>query len=101
MEIIKDSAGNPLPWLEPGFCDLFYEKTGKLVWGGYISGKWQGYVSETDFYLKDNCLGAEILHASRIARTPMPTADAVADFPYTEEEIDALYQKAKDWMSNQ
>jgi len=89
-EIVKDASGNPVPWVEPQVCSLFHEKVpGHVKWGSYIRG-----------FAKDNGFGDKILFASRQARTPQPTPEEVQPFPFTEEEIDRLYETAKTWINN-
>jgi len=86
-EIVKDAAGNPVAWLEPGICPLFHEKVpGHIKYGSYVRG-----------VAKDNGFGDKILFASRQARTPQPTPEEVLSFPFTEEEIDRLYETVKAW----
>lgn len=87
-EIVKDNSGNPVAWAEPNICSLFHEKVPSHVkYGGYIRGS-----------AKDNGFGEKILSASRQARIPQPTPEDVQPFPFTEEEIDRLYEAAKEWM---
>jgi hypothetical protein len=88
-EIVLDDQGKPIPLPEPQICELFHEKVPSHVqWGTYISGR-----------AEDNGFGAKILAASRQARTPQPTQEAVQPFPFTEEEIDRLYESAKNWIA--
>ena len=90
LEVVLDDAGKPIPLKEPRICPLFHEKVpGHVKYGTYFLG-----------YAKDNGFGEKILFASRQARTPQPTPEAVAPFPFTEEEIDALYETAKEWMGS-
>lgn len=84
-EIVKDAAGNPVPWPEPQICSLFHTKAPKHVSGGY-------YIKGKTF---DNGLGERILEASRQARTPMATPEEVEPFPFTEKEIDQIYEQLK------
>lgn len=90
-EIVKDENSNPVIQKEPEICSLFHEKipAKQLSWGGYLAAR-----------TKDNGFGLTILYASRLARTPQPTADAVKPIEFTEEEIDRLYQIAQDWMKS-
>ena len=82
--------GAPVPLPEPQICKLFHEKVQKYVrYGCYFPGR-----------AKDNGFGDKIIHASRQARTPQPTPEAVAEFLLTEEEINVLYEHAKGWMEN-
>jgi len=90
-EIVKDASGKPVPWPEPEVCPLFHttspgytESYGSIVWGR----------------AKDNGYGQEIIEASRQARTPQPTPEDVKPFPFTEEEIDGLYETAKEWLES-
>lgn len=89
-EIVKDALGNPVFHSEPQVCPLFHETVpGHMKYGGYIRAA-----------ALDNGFGDKILFASRQARTPQPTPADVLSFPFTEEEIDALYETAKSWMDN-
>jgi hypothetical protein len=87
-EAVLDAAGKPVPMTEPQVCPLFHTKVPSRVQNGYY------YLGRAD----DNGYGEKILAASRQARTPQPTPEAVLPFPFTEEEIDRLYETAKDWM---
>ena len=90
MEVVKDEAGNPVLWKEPQVCPLFH-----VTIPGTTS-KW----SRTDGRAEDNGFGDKILFASRQARIPQPTPADVLPFPFTEQEIDSLYETAKEWMDN-
>lgn len=90
MEVVKDQAGNPVPWKEPQVCPLFHVTIPSAI------SKW----SRTDGRAEDNGFGEKILFASRQARIPQPTPKDVLPFPFTEEEIDRLYETAKEWNEN-
>lgn len=89
-EVKKDAAGEPVKWLEPSVCPLFHKVIPSYsnTWGK-VSG----------FY-DDNGLGQRIIDASRLARTPVSKPELVENCPFTEEEIDDLYNSAKFWLEN-
>ena len=89
-EIVCDVQGKPIPMPEPQVCPLFHEKVPSHVkWGSYVRG-----------VAKDNGFGDKILYASRLARKPQPTPQEVPPIPFTEEEIDRLYETAKNWLES-
>lgn len=90
-EVVLDAQGKPVEWKEPQVCDLFHDKIPSSVdrWGGKIGGR-----------AEDNGFGAKILAASRQARTPQPTPEAVTPLLFSDEEIERLYNVAKDWLES-
>lgn len=80
--------GIPIPWVEPQVCPLFFEK---------IPGYTTKYGWKILGQIKNNGLGDNVILASRQARMPKLKPEEVGLFPYTEEEIDKLYQAVKDW----
>lgn len=90
-EIVLDGTGKPLPWREPDICDLFHEKVPSKVeaWGNRVVG-----------YAKDTGLGPKIILAARQARTPKPTKEEVKNLSFSDEEIDRLYNQAKEWLES-
>lgn len=90
-EVVLDAQGQPVPWKEPEICTLFHDKIPSSVdrWGGKIGGR-----------AEDNGFGADILAASRQARTPQATPQTVKPLPFSDEEIDRLCSVAKDWLES-
>lgn len=82
---VLDSEGKPIPIPEPVVNPLFHTV--------YPFEK-KEYWSVPSRY-KSTGLGEDFLHASRIARKPVPTPEDVKEFPITEEEIERLYQALK------
>ncbi len=90
-EIQKDAAGEPVRWLEPRVCHLFHKINPSYSnnWGKVLG------------FSSDNGLGQRIIDASRSARMPVATPELVESCPFTEEEIDNLYNSAKSWLENE
>lgn len=94
-ETVLDDQAQPIPMPEPEICPIFSDKMlRKTNWsrdGKYHRTPIEITVVETD--------GPYILAAARQARKPQPTAEDVRPLPLSEEEeIDALYQRAKEWL---
>ena len=83
---IRNSSGQKIGseivkvWDEPKVCSLFFQKGSTIA--------------------RNNGFGGKILFASKQARTPQPTPEEVLPFHFTEEEIDQLYESAKEWIDN-
>lgn len=74
-------------WEEPKVCPLFHDTKSKVIYNwGFCRAR-----------ALDNGIGQKIIEASRQARTPMPNEKDVLPFPFTEKEIDFLYDSAKNW----
>jgi hypothetical protein len=80
-----------LPWSEPNVCSLFHNTSPSVDKGFY---KQMGYYS-------DNCLGPNILAASRIARTPCAKPEDVKPLVFSQAEIDNYYELAKEWYDSE
>lgn len=87
--------GDPVPLGEPALCPVFTSKiTKKVTWHPT-----KGYFKDGIDYTYVETDGEEIRETARQARTPMPTPEDVHPLPLTEQEIDALYDRAVEWMS--
>ena len=86
-EIVKDEFGKPLFWKEPQLCPLFYNKTTRYSSTYEISK------------IVDNGLGESVIFASKQARIPQQNPEDVKKFLFTEEEIDRIYNSAKEWLA--
>jgi hypothetical protein len=88
--------GDPVPWNEPAICPVFTSKiTKKVQWHPTL-----GYHKDGIDYTYVETHGAEIQAVARQARTPYPTQEAVRPLSLKVEEINALYDKAVEWMAS-
>lgn len=70
-EIVLDANGKPAEWKEPQLCPFFDREDAQMI-----------------------------LAASRQARMPQPTPEQVQPLLFSDEEIDRLYEVAKNWLEN-
>ena len=89
-KVLCDEQGQPKIWEEPNVFNWFYEK---------IQTERNRYYTNRGRCQSLN-LGELILEASRIARTPASSPEAVQDLKFSEKEIDEIYQAAKSWMES-
>lgn len=88
--------GDPVPWNEPAICPIFSEKiTKKVVWHPT-----KGYNKDGTDYTYVETKDRFVPAAARQARTPMASTDQVRPLSLTEQEIDALYDQAVQWMAS-
>lgn len=87
-KVLCDDQGNPVLWKEPNVFNWFFEKKPTERHKYYTSKGW----------CRSGGLGEAILEASRIARMPANSPEAVQSLKFSEKEIDEIYEAAKAWF---